>query len=185
MRLLPLLALVVLLSLHAPAAEPLLPEGKATPPVPVDHFPSRLHALVWRNWNLVSAERMAAVVGARADDVRALAASMGLAAERPIPAHYKSRLYLTVLRRNWHLLPYPQLLKLVDMMPEQLAYVLREDDFFWAKLGYVKPKCEPIAWAEPDAAAKARAAEIRELALKHFGPGVAGPAGPGEEEPLA
>ncbi|HYE18718.1 MAG TPA: hypothetical protein VEA69_09755, partial [Tepidisphaeraceae bacterium] len=183
MRHLPLFALVALLSFHA-AAEP-LPEGKATPPVPVDHFPSRLHALVWRNWNLVPAGRLAAVVNAKPDDVRGLAASMGLAAERPIPSHYKARLYLTVLRRNWHLLPYPQLLQLVDMTPEQLAYVLREDDFFWAKLGYVKPKCEAITWAEPDAAAKARAAAIRQLVLDRFGTSVAGPAGEGEEEPLA
>ncbi len=40
-----------------------LPKGTAPKPVSFPHFPSRLHALVWRNWPLVLRERMARVVG--------------------------------------------------------------------------------------------------------------------------
>ena len=40
----------------------------------------------------------------------------------------KSRGYITIIRRNWHLLPYEQLLELVQMTPEQLSFALREDD---------------------------------------------------------
>ena len=42
----------------------------------------------------------------------------------------KTRGYITLIRRNWHLLPYEQLLELVEMTPEQLAFTLREDDFY-------------------------------------------------------
>src|ERR1035437_5086119 len=42
-----------------------LPKGTAPKPVSFPHFPSRLHAFVWRNWPLVSPARMARVVGAK------------------------------------------------------------------------------------------------------------------------
>ena len=32
-----------------------LPRGTAPRPVPFPHFPDRLHAFVWRNWQLVPA----------------------------------------------------------------------------------------------------------------------------------
>ena len=63
-----------------------LPVGSAPPPVDFPHFPSRVHALVWRNWNLVETERLAGVLETNVKNVRACAASMGLEAERPIPA---------------------------------------------------------------------------------------------------
>ena len=74
-----------------------------------------------------------------------MAESMGLPPALPIPPEQKLRGYITLLRRNWHLLPYDQLLVLLDMTPEQLAYALREDDFLWVKLGSLKPRCEPLA----------------------------------------
>ena len=40
-----------------------LPKGSAPKPVSFPHFPSRLHAFVWRNWPLVTPERMARAVG--------------------------------------------------------------------------------------------------------------------------
>ena len=44
----------------------------------VPHFPSRVHALVWRNWQLVSTERLASVLKTTPAKVEALAESMGL-----------------------------------------------------------------------------------------------------------
>ena len=53
----------------APATAPVLPMGSAPVPLGADWFPSRLHAFVWRNWSLVSPERLAKTVGAaRAPD---------------------------------------------------------------------------------------------------------------------
>jgi hypothetical protein len=51
-----------------------LPMGPAPEPVDLPHFPDRLHAYVWRNWTLVPAERLAAVVGAKPEDIDLLTA---------------------------------------------------------------------------------------------------------------
>jgi hypothetical protein len=154
--------------------EPALPVGAAPPALEFPHFPTRLHAFVGRNWNLVETQRLAGVLETSADNVRALAASMGLPAEQRPPAAYRARLYLSIIRRNWHLLPYDQLLTLLDMTPAQLAQILREDDFFFIKLGLQKPACARLVYMPPDEASAARAGEIARLIRENFAdePGV-------------
>jgi hypothetical protein len=161
---------VLLLAIIAAAAVRAadLPLGPNPPALGFPHFPSRLHAFVFRNWNLVGTDRLARTLDTSADNVRAVAASMGLEAERPIPANWHSRLYLTVIRRNWHLLPYDQLLTLLDVTPERLSEILREDDFFWIKLGSLKPKCGRIVYAPPDERTLARCKEIARALHEHF-----------------
>ena len=112
-----------------------LPKGSAPKPVPLPHFPDRLHAFVWRNWQLVPARRMGEVVGASAGDIVRLGRSMGLTGPPRITVEQQRRSALTVIRRNWHLLPYEQLLQLLGWTAEQMAFTLREDDFYsssWA-----------------------------------------------------
>ena len=116
-----------------------LPKGSAPKPVAFPHFPDRLHAFVWRNWQLVPARRMAEVVGASAGDIVRLGRSMGLAGPPRITVEQQRRSALTVIRRNWHLLPYEQLLQLLGWTAEQMAFTLREDDFLYVKLGNLKP----------------------------------------------
>src|SRR5690349_3107057 len=60
----------------APLTAADLPAGSAPLPVPLPHFPDRLHAFVWRNWQLVPPARMAAVVGATPEQITALGHSM-------------------------------------------------------------------------------------------------------------
>jgi hypothetical protein len=160
-----ILLLVVLVAPAATGQMPALPAGAAPPALEFPHFPTRLHALVWRNWNLVETDRLAKVLETSVDNVRAVAASMGLPAEVAPPASFRARLYLSVIRRNWHLLPYEQLLTLLDMSPAQLAQILREDDFFFIKLGLLKPNCAKVTYAPPDEAANAGAAQIAKLIL--------------------
>ena len=57
-----------------------LPQGTAFAPVSLPHFPDRLHAYVWRNWQLVPIDRLAKVVGAKSSDILHLGQSMGLPA---------------------------------------------------------------------------------------------------------
>lgn len=151
------------------AAESVLPEGAAPPPVVSRHFPDRVSAFVWRNWNAVEPAKLAAILRTSVESVQALADSMGLPPATAVPPEMKTRGYITLLRRNWHLLPYDQLLELVEMTPERLANSLREDDFLWIKLGSLKPKCEPLRYQAPDEAARRRAAEIRRVVEKDFG----------------
>lgn len=151
------------------AAESVLPEGSAPAPIVDQHFPSRMHAFIWRNWNLIEPAKMAKVLDASVQDVTAVAESMGLPPVAVVPAEIKSRGYITILRRNWHLLPYEQLLELIEMTPEQLAFSLHEDDFLFYKLGAGKPKCVPLHYTAPDDAAKRRAAEIKQIVQKNLG----------------
>lgn len=151
------------------AGETVLPRGSAPPPLAARHFPDRVHEFVWRNWNVVEPARMAKLLGASTGDVVALAEAMGLPPAAEIPPEQKQRGYLTLLRRNWHLLPYEQLLELVEMAPEQLDFVLREEDFFWIKLGSLKPKCKPLRYSPPDESARRRAVEIRRVVQEEFG----------------
>src|SRR4051794_11668093 len=92
---------------------PDLPVGLARKPVAVPHFPDRAHAFVWRNWSLVPVERLAKVMGAKPADIERMGRAMGLGDPPHISADLQRRSYLTVIRRNWHLLPYDQLLTLL------------------------------------------------------------------------
>lgn len=138
----------------------MLPVGSAPQPVGFPHFPSLLHAFVWRNWTLVPVKKMGATLRGTPQVIQELAASMGLPKQGRIGREQQRRSYITIIRRNWHLLPYEQLLELLDWTAEHMAYMLREDDFLFIKLGSLKPKCAPLRYRRPDEAAVKRAQEI-------------------------
>ncbi|HLJ56806.1 MAG TPA: hypothetical protein VKT77_17335 [Chthonomonadaceae bacterium] len=150
----------------------LFPTGSAPAPVPTPHFPDRLHAFVWRNWTLVPIERLAKTVGARPDQVVQIGRAMGLPAPRTIGADQQARSAITVIRRNWHLLPYEQLLTLLDWTPQRLEYSLREDDFLFIKLGSIKPRCAPLRYRPPDVEALRREREIAATLRREFPEGL-------------
>lgn len=54
--------------------------------------------------------------------------------------------YITILRSNWHLLPYEQLLDLLGWDAARLNQALKEDDYLDIKLGNFKPACEKIVY---------------------------------------
>ena len=169
----------------APAGKPAaltaadLPRGNAPLPVPFPHFPDRLHAFVWRNWQLVPARRMAEVVGASAGDIVRLGRSMGLAGPPRITVEQQRRAALTIIKRNWHLLSYEQLLRLLGWTADELAFSLREDDFLFVKLGNLKPQCEPLQYHPPDVRTRERAQAIADILRAEFPTGVGQP-----EQPL-
>ena len=136
---------------QAQAQEPLdlsvLPAVSAVPAEPTPHFPSRLAAFVWRNWNLTELERMTETVGAEPEQLKEIAQALGLP-EYQAPSWDPGRFYITIVRRNWSLLPYDQLLTLLRFEPKEFAEKLREDDFLSVKLG-AKPFCEPLLYAKP------------------------------------
>jgi hypothetical protein len=163
---------------HGDASNGVLPEGTAPVAIESRHFPDRMHEFVWRNWNAVEPSKLAKILGTSVENIQALAVSMGLPPAATIPPEMKTRGYVTLIRRNWHLLPYEQLLELVEMTPERLAFSLREDDFLWIKLGSLKPKCDLLRYHAPDDAALRRAGEIRRVVEKYFGDEICRPAEP-------
>ena len=158
--------------------ESILPTGSAPAPIDAPHFPDRVHAFVFRNWQAVEPARIAKVLGTSVANVQAIADSMGLPAPQPFVPRDAKRGYITVLRRNWHLLPYEQVLELLDMSAEELAVCLREDDFLWIKLGSLKPACEPLHYREADDEARRGAARIKQIVQHHFAEAIKEPMEP-------
>jgi len=170
--------MLVTFSQYAARAEESLPVDSHPNALETPHFPDRLHAFVWRNWQLVELARIAKVVGTSAENIARIAESMGLPVSDGEHLQMLERGYITLIRRNWHLLSYDQLLALIGKTPEELAHILREDDFLYYKLGSLKPKCEPLRYQEPDVATRLRAADIQQLARKQFGDFSSTPAEP-------
>lgn len=142
------------------------------------HFPSRMHAFIWRNWESVSLDRMAGVLGTTPANILEAGRSMGLPPHHePAPA-FGERGYISLIRRNWHLISHDQLLTLLGWDAARLDQTLRDDDFLWVKVGGMKPECPPLPYMEPGPAALKRCAEIKKIVERHFGEDLNGP---GEE----
>lgn len=131
------------------------------------YFPHPQYTFVWRNWSVVDKEKIASILGTSVKNVEELAVSMGLPKEQSIEKEWSTqRGYITVIRRNWHLLTYDQILQILGMSREELKFRLVEDDFLYVKLGNIKPYCEPLCYVEPTAEMKDRAKEIaKEIAV--------------------
>lgn len=145
-----------------------LPVGSAPPPLPCDHFPTRVHALVWRNWPLVPVERLAAVAGTDVAEIVRIGKALGLGDPPRIPADRSDRAFITIMHRNWHLLPYSQLVELLGWSQERLAFTLLEDNFLFHKLGALKPDCEPVRHRPADDAVRQREAAIAAIVRESF-----------------
>jgi len=125
-------------------------ENGNMPGVESSWFPSRQHAFVFRNWTLVPVDRLAKVLETSVENVSAMATSMGLSAQENIePQWNSSKGYITVLRSNWNLLNYDQLITLLGITRTELAWRLKEDDFLYVKLGNLKPFCTPLIYEAP------------------------------------
>jgi len=90
---------------------------------------------------MVPPERLASVVGAKEADLTAVAADMGLRPNPFVLPEWRRKGYITIVRRNWHLLTCEQIAQLADMTADEFAFSLKEDDFLFGKLGGFKPGC--------------------------------------------
>jgi len=136
--------------------------GKAALEFP--HFPSRHQAFIFRAWECVPAEKIASVLGTTEENVRITAEQMGLPDMNPGDL-WLNKGYITIIRRMWHILPYSQLLELLEMDEQTLAVILREEDFLDIKLSD-KPVCEPVFWRELTKDELLRTKEIKTVLSK-------------------
>lgn len=146
----------------------ILPVGSAPKALDAPHFPNRLCAFVWRNWNLLELDALARTLETTPANVEVLAAKLGLPPYQK-PQWQSDQIYITILRRNWHLLPYEQILTLLDISAETLDFRLREDDFLYIKLGSLKPQCEPLVYAPLTDEEEAKLAAWRETLTETLG----------------
>ena len=127
------------------------------------HFPTRMQCFIFRNWGMIAPAVLGEVLGCPEDTVRALAGEMGLDAAQNADPAWLEKGYITILRANWHLCSYAQLETLLGWSEQQLAFVLREDDFLSVKLGNEKPACPPLRYAALTDQQRTETARIREI----------------------
>jgi len=150
-----------LLAIQFSSGQDLPGEKGTTPAVEFSWFPSRQHAFVFRNWTMVPVERLAKVLETSVENISGLAVSMGLPPQDNIePQWNSSKGYITVIRSNWNLLNYDQLVNLLGISCRELAWRLKEDDFLYVKLGNLKPLCPPLYYVNPDMEMAAKSVKI-------------------------
>ena len=129
--------------------------------IELSHFPTKHQAFIFRAYEYVTAEKIAKVLNTTVENVRRAARDMGLPEYAPGEL-WLNRGYITIIRRMWHILPYDQLLELLDMDDYTLAKIMRDDDFLDVKL-YEKPRCERVMWRELTDEERKRTQTIKEL----------------------
>ena len=145
-----------------------LPVGKAPKAITFPHFPAAFQAVVWRNWGLVPRERLCRVLSCTLEELRQTAESLGLDPELPVDPVWCLRSCNTLIRANWHLLQYDQLLELLGWTAGELGNQLMWDDFLWIKLGFCKPQCERARYRKLTEEEREKTARLRETVRRHF-----------------
>ena len=144
-----------------------LPPIKTDKRLETEHFPSHFHLAIFRLWETVSAEKIAITLDIPLNTVKKAAEDMGLKSQK-YTEKWSNYGYITTIRNAWHLLPYEQLLPLLDMTEEQLAITLKEDDFLGTKLGGFKPYCEKIKPEALNDLQKEKLKNIKNIMTSHF-----------------
>jgi len=125
------------------------------------HFPTRQQAFIFRAFEFVTPEKIAAILKTTPENIVRAAADMGLTA--PCTGDiWLEKGYITIIRSLWHILPYEQLMELLETDRASFAKLLREEDFLDIKLGKQKPICEPLVWRELTEEEKKQTALIRD-----------------------
>jgi len=115
-------------------------------PVPLPHFPTRQQAFVFRALEFFSYEKIAKLLHTTPENIRLAGLQMGISKDEPGTV-WLEKGYITIIKAMWHLLPYSQLLELLEMEAAEFAVVLREDDFLDIKLRE-KPDCQELYWRD-------------------------------------
>lgn len=145
-----------------------LPEVSELRAIRYEYFPTVWQNVIWRNWGYVPIERLAKILDASCEELKRAAELMGLDPEETVKEIWEKRGYITLIRNNWHLCTYEQLLVLLNMTEETLAFILKEDDFLWVKLGFIKPLVEAPKYAPLTKEQEAQTRQIAKLFQERF-----------------
>ncbi len=109
-------------------------------------FPEQWQTVIFLNYGYTSVDKIAAILCCDEEIVRKEAERMGLQ-NVVYNGIWETKGYITLIRNNWYLLPYSQLLTLLGMTEAKLDYILQNDDFLSVKLGGFKPECEEVRYS--------------------------------------
>lgn len=141
--------------------------------LPVSHFPTDFQTAIFRLWECVPCAQIAKVLKTSPDNIYTAAKAMGLP-EQEFLTEWHDRGYISIIRAMWNLMPYEQILELLDYTEERLNFILKEDDFLGIKLGE-KCDCKEVLWRELTSAEAVRTAEIKATIEKYVTPLVNAP----------
>lgn len=153
-----------------------LPKVSEVKAIEYQYFPTPWQAVVWRNWGYIPAERIAKALKTSSEHICEAAKQLGLNPQEPVNESWQKRGFLTTIRDNWHLCTYDQILTLLDISDEELAFILKEDDFMWIKLGSMKPMVEAPRYTPLTEDELEQTQKIAELLRDRF------PAGYGQQD---
>ncbi|MGI8965855.1 MAG: hypothetical protein ACR2H1_07165, partial [Limisphaerales bacterium] len=122
----------------------------------LDYFPSPLHAAIFRNWDIVPLERVAAVLGTDLATLRNAGKTLGLSWPKPLSTEEIRRNVEIVLRRNWALLPRSQIEFLLDYSPKELDEFLSKEIFLRALLANPPADLTLLKYEKPNQQTEAR-----------------------------
>lgn len=129
------------------------------------YFPTRMQLFVYRNWGVVDADVLAEVLSTTREKVLKIAYDMGLE-DCNVSKDWLRKGYITIIRSNWHLIPYNQLCTLLGWSEDKLAYILKEDDFLSHKLGAFKPDVPELVYMPLTEEQIQRTKRIKEITLQ-------------------
>ena len=105
----------------------MLPQIKKVP-LQKEIFPRTWQTVIFRNYGLISTDKIAKTLGCSEETVIAEAKRMGLSAVQ-YDGRWEKRGFITLVRNNWYLLDYEQLKTLLGYDDARLEFVLEKEDF--------------------------------------------------------
>ena len=120
----------------------MLPEIKKVNELPL-FTPTAWQTVILRLYGVIKSNRIAKTPNCDTQTVEREAEKLGLGGIKFTP-EFREKGYITPLRAVWNILPYEQIITLLDMDESTLDYNLKEDDFLDCKLGGFKPYCNPV-----------------------------------------
>lgn len=123
----------------------MLPELKKIKPLAY-FTPQKWQTVLLRNYGLVDNKTIASVLGTDEKTIVREANRLGINKIK-FNSKWKKQGYINIIKNNWHLVPYNQLLELLDMDEETLDYNLKEDDFLGIKLGLFKTELDEVKYS--------------------------------------
>lgn len=142
---------------------PKITEGKT---LKIPYFPTDYQALIFRLWEMVPAEKLAEVIETSVENVEKTASDLGLGEQKELD-EWMTRGYISIIRAVWNLLPYSQILQILEWSEERFAYILKEDDFLDIKLGE-KCDCKKVVYRELTSSQAEETKKIKAVMQKYI-----------------
>ena len=129
--------------------------------------PTKWQTVILRNYGLVKAENIAKVLKCTPKRIEIEATRLGIE-KIQYSNVWREKSYLAIIRNNWNLLNYEQLLILLDMSEEELSHNLKNNDFLGVKLGNFKPELESICFKKLNKEELKETHKVKKIITKYF-----------------